>query len=132
MVQQKVKTSQLRSFGLIVGGVFAFLGLWPQVYHGSSPRLWALTVAVMLILPALIFPSSLRPFYQGWMKVGQLLGWINTRIILGVIFYLLFFPVGLIMRLFGRDPMNRKFDSDATTYRVTRQPRPGSHMKHQY
>jgi len=132
MVQEKVKTKQLRSFGLLVGGVFAFLGLWPKVYHGSSPRLWALILAAVLILPALIFPRSLRPFYQGWMKVGALLGWINTRIILGIIFYLVFFPIGLILRLLGKDPMNRKFDSEATTYRVARQPRPESHMKHQF
>lgn len=132
MVQPKVKTRQLRSFGLIVGGAFAFISLWPRVYHGASPRLWALILAAALIMPALIFPSSLRAFYQGWMSVGQLLGWINTRVILGIIFFLLFFPVGLIIRLLGKDPMNRKFDAGATTYRVPRHARPGSHMKHQF
>ena len=132
MVQQKVKTKQLRSFGLMVGGIFAFIGLWPKVYHGSSPRLSALILAASLILPALMFPRSLEPVYRIWMKAGQVLGWINTRIILSLIFYLLFFPVGLVMRLLGKDPMNRQFDSDATTYRVARQPRPGSHMKHQF
>jgi O-antigen/teichoic acid export membrane protein len=132
MVQPKVKTRQLRSFGLIVGGVFAFIGVWPKVYHSASPRLWALVLAAVLILPALISPSSLRPFYQGWMRVGQLLGWINTRVILGIIFYLLFLPVGLIMRLLGKDSMNRKFDSGATTYRVPRHAQPASHMKHQF
>ena len=132
MVQTKVKTRQLRSFGLIVGGVFAFIGAWPEVYHSASPRLCALILAAVLILPALIFPGSLRPFYLGWMRVSQLLGWINTRVILGVIFYLLFLPVGLIMRLLGKDPMNRKFNSGVTTYRVPRHARPASHMKHQF
>ena len=132
MVQQKIETRQLRSFGLLVGGVFAFLGLWPKVYHGSSPRFWALILAVVLILPALIYPRSLRLFYQGWMKIGGLLGWINTRIILSIIFYLVFVPVGLILRVLGKDPMNRKFDSEATTYRITHHRRPESHMKHQF
>jgi len=132
MVRPKVKTRQLRSFGLMIGGIFAFIGVWPMVYHGSSPCLWPLILAAVWILAALIFPGSLRPFYRGWMRVGQLLAWINTRIILGIIFYLLFLPVGLIMRLLGKDPMNRKFNSEATTYRVPRHARSASHMKHQF
>ena len=132
MTKQTSENKSLRSFGLMVGGIFAFIGLWPVVYRGSSPRLWALILAALLILPALVYPKSLRPVYQIWMKVGQVLGWINTRIILGVIFYLLFFPVGMVLRLLGKDYMNRRFDSDAATYRVIRHSRPGSHMKHQF
>jgi len=67
-------------------------------------------------------PFILRPIYVGWMKFAFVLGWINTRLILGIFFYLILTPVGLIMRLFGRDPLHRKFDRDATTYWAKRPP----------
>ena len=66
---------------------------------------------------ALIAPASLRPVYKVWMRFAGVLGWINTRIILGLVFFLMFFPFGLIMRLFN-DPMRRKLDKSIKTYRV--------------
>jgi hypothetical protein len=66
------------------------------------------------------------------MTVGEVLGWINTRIILGGIFYLLFTPLGLCMRLRGKDPMRRTFSPEAESYRVVRQSRPSSHLWHQF
>jgi hypothetical protein len=55
----------------------------------------------------------------GWMKFGHVMNWINTRIILGLLFYGIFLPIGALMRLFGYDPMHRKLDSGQTSYRVT-------------
>jgi hypothetical protein len=66
------------------------------------------------------------------MKVGEMLGWLNTRIILGVLFYSLFAPIGLIMRLRGKDPMRRALIPEADSYRLVRQPRDASHMQHQF
>jgi hypothetical protein len=66
------------------------------------------------------------------MTLGEGLGWINTRVILGVVFYGLFTPVGLLMRLRGKDPMRRNWEPDTDTYRVTRQPRHGAHMIRQF
>jgi hypothetical protein len=66
------------------------------------------------------------------MTVGEVLGWINTRIILGVLFYLLFTPIGLCMHLRGKDPMRRALSPEAESYRIVRQPRPASHMRHQF
>jgi Saxitoxin biosynthesis operon protein SxtJ len=133
MMQPSITPKQLRSFGLTVGGIFAVIGAWPVVFRGSYPRLWALALAALLILPALLFPRSLKPLYRGWMALGEALGWINTRIILGLVFYGLITPMGVTMRfLMGKDPMHRGFDPNASTYRVLRQPRPGSHMRRQY
>jgi hypothetical protein len=109
------------------------IGLWPVVFRGADPHLWAIVIASLLILPALLFPGSLKPIYRGWMALGEVLGWINTRIILGLVFYGLVTPMGLIMRFVkGRDPMRRGFDLNAPSYRVLRQPRPSSHMTRQY
>jgi hypothetical protein len=66
------------------------------------------------------------------MRLGEVLGWINTRVILGAIFFLLFTPLGLYMRLRGKDPMRRTLAPEAESYRVVRQPRSSSHMRHQF
>ena len=63
-------------------------------------------------------PAALRPVYTTWMKIGHGIGWVNTRIILGVLFYVIVLPMGLIMRLFGKDPMARKRDESASSYRI--------------
>jgi hypothetical protein len=101
--------AQLRKFGLLVGGIFCAIGLWPIV-RGAGPRSWALIVGVLLILPALLAPRILAPVYRIWMTVGEALGWINTRILLGVVFYGLITPMGLIRRLRTEDPMRRRHD----------------------
>ena len=131
-MQQDVTSKQLRSFGFMVGGIFAIIGLWPILWRGEEVRLWAMVLAGVLLLPAAVYPQSLRWPYRGWMAVGQVLGWVNTRIILGVIFYGLFTPMGVIMRWAGRDPLHLKHDPQAETYRINRQPRPSSHMRRQF
>src|SRR5262249_18313309 len=125
-------TKQLRSFGCIVGGVFALIGVWPAVWRGQPLRLWSLILGGMLLILALAWPRSLTHIYRLWMTVGEVLGWINTRILLGVLFYLVFTPLGLCMRLRGKDPMQRTLSPEAASYRVVRQPRPSSHMRHQF
>jgi hypothetical protein len=123
---------ELRSFGLIVGGIFAVIGLWPLLLRGEAVRLWALICAAVLLLPAVVYPIALRPARRVWMAMGHVLGWINTRIILGIVFYGLVAPMGMIMRAFGKDPMRRRFEPEAETYRLARESRPGTHMKHQF
>jgi hypothetical protein len=132
LMNNQVDTKQLRSFGLLVGGIFLFLGLWPLVWKGEPLRLWAVIPAALLLPLGLIAPSLLAPLYKGWMAVGHVLGWINTRIILGILYYGLIVPIGLVMKMLGRDPMHRAFVPDMQTYRVVRKPRAPSHMKHMF
>jgi len=123
---------QLRSFGLLVGGIFGAIGLWPALVRGHQPRLWAVALGVALVLPALVAPRTLRAVYRVWMTVGDVLNWINTRIILGAVFYGLLTPMGLAMRRFSHDPMRRRPQPSVDTYRITRSPRPGDHMRRQF
>ncbi|MBX3350962.1 MAG: hypothetical protein KF747_19750 [Nitrospira sp.] len=122
----------LRQFGLLVGSVFAVIGLWPILFRSESPRLWAVILGCLLIALGAIAPRSLTQVHAGWMKIGHVLGSINTRIILGVIYYLLITPMGLAMRLMGKDSMHRTLARDAETYRVVRAPRPRQHMRNQF
>jgi hypothetical protein len=66
------------------------------------------------------------------MALGHILGWINTRIILGFVFYLIVTPIGFIRRLLGKDPMGKEIRADINSYRIIRQPRPPSHLKRQF
>jgi hypothetical protein len=123
---------ELRRFGLIVGGLFGVMGVWPALVRGQGPRAWALALAAALILPALAAPRLLAPVQRVWTALGEALGWVNTRIVLGVIFFGVVTPTGLVLRLGGRDPMRRGFDDAAATYRVQRKTRPGAHMTRQF
>jgi hypothetical protein len=132
MREKEIPKRQLRSFGMIVASGFTVIALAPVILRGQGPRIWALTFAIGLAATALIFPPVLKPFFRVWMTIGEMLGWLNTRIILTVTYYSLLVPIGAILRLIGNDPMRRNFDRHAETYRITRSKRPPSHMHHQY
>jgi len=124
---------ELREFGLVTGAiVVALFGLLlPWLFDHGLPR-WPWIVAGVLWAWALLLPASLLPVYKGWMAIGHVLGWINTRIILGIMFYLMFLPAGLIMRLLGKDPMARSVDKSHATYRVRHEPRKKDHVERPY
>ena len=123
---------QLRDFGLLVGGIFGVIGLWPLLWRQQSPRLWAVALAVALVLPGLVAPRILTPAYRAWMKLAEVLAWVNTRLVLGVVFYGVVTPIGMVMRLAGHDPMRRRFDGTGESYRIRCTPRPASHMMRQF
>jgi len=115
----------LRKFGLTTGAIVAGLFglLLPLLFwlFGSKPLhvpLWPWILAGALALLAVAFPEALRPIYKGWMKFGAVLGFINTRIILGLAFFVIVLPIGLLMRLSGHDPMRRSKKGTEPTYRV--------------
>ncbi len=131
-MDQAVTRKELRQFGLLVGAVFTVIGLWPLVFRGEPLRLWAIGLGGLLIACGGILPQLLAPVHKGWMWVGHILGWINTRILLSIVFYALVTPIGLVLRLMGKDTMRQTFAESSTTYRVVRSPRPHSHMKYQF
>lgn len=110
----------LRKFGLTTGVIIVvlFAAFFPWVFDATTMPMWPWILAGLLWAPALLMPSVLRPVYTTWMKIGHGIGWVNTRIILGVLFYVLVLPMGLVMRLFGKDPMARKLDESVSSYRI--------------
>ena len=91
--------------------------------------LWPWVVGGILTIWAVILPKTLRPVYRVWMAVGHVLGWINSRIILGIVFYIVILPAGGIMRVFRKDPMARGFDAQASTYRVSSSNQSKNHLE---
>ena len=131
-MDQILRAKELRNFGLLVGGVFSIIGLWPKLIHGESLHYWAVGVGGLMMILGGILPQALAPIHKGWMWLGHVLGWINTRILLGAVFYGLITPIGIIFRLMGKDTMRQAFSEKSETYRVSRQPRARSHMNYQF
>ncbi len=123
---------QLRRFGWTVGVILAVIGIWPAVIHEEGVRWWALVPGVLLTVLGAVAPRLLVGIHDVWLKLGHGLCWVNTRIIMGILFYGLITPVGLLMRVLGHDPMHRRFSPDLDTYRVVREPRPAAHLNHQF
>ena len=123
---------ELRQFGLLVGGIFTIIGLWPLVFRNEPLRLWAVAPGGLLIVFGSILPHVLAPIHKGWMWLGHILGWINTRILLGIVYYGLITPIGIFFRVMGKDSMRQVFAKESQTYRVVRTPRPRGHMKNQF
>jgi len=131
MKQQARNAKELRSFGVFMGGIFAVVGLWPALFGGGM-RSSAIIASLILVSSGLLLPTILRSFYKVWMTLGHVLGWINTRIILIVVFYAIVFPIGLGMRLRRKDPMRRGYEPALDSYRIPSIPRSGSHMLRQF
>ena len=132
-MRDEITKKQLRSFGLIVGGIFALIGVWPLIFRHQDPRWWCIALAVYLVGSAVIFSRSLYWVYKGWMRLGHIMGWVNTRIILSLAFFGLLTPIGLFRsRLLRKDPMGRHLKPEADSYRVTCKSRPASQLTKQY
>lgn len=122
--------TELRNFGVILGALFAaFFGLLPLIRHHHALHIWPWCLAAVLWILALLRPSMLSYLYVAWTRLGWTLGWLNTRIILTVIYALLIVPIGTVMRLWGRDRMGQRFDRETTTYRVSSRSRSAKDME---
>ena len=125
--------SDLRNFGLVLGSLFAaFFGIWPMFRSHPAIHVWPWCVAALLWVLALLQPSMLSYLYDGWTRLGWVLGWVNTRVILTLIYLVLITPLGMVMRLFGRDRMARRFDQGSVSYRSISRQRPVADMEHPY
>ena len=109
----------LRRFGLQLAVLIAFFFGWliPWLLNFERP-LWPWAVAMLLGVWALTAPASMRLLYIGWMRLGLLLNRITSPILMGIVYFAVFTPVALCLKLLRRDLLHRTLDSDATTYRV--------------
>ena len=119
--EQQVEGSSDRSFGLVFAGVFLLIGAWPLL-QGASPRWWAVGVAAVFAVVAVMRPTMLVGINRLWIKLGVLLGKVVSPIALGILFYGVMMPIGAVMRLTGKDPLRLKLDSGARSYWIVRKP----------
>jgi hypothetical protein len=110
----------LRRFGLTVGGAFLVLGGISRWRGHEWPPLVLWTLAGALLVPALAYPAILAPIERAWMRLGAVLHRVNSTLILGIIFFLVITPIGMVLRLF-RDPMDRRLVPQRPTLWVKRE-----------
>jgi hypothetical protein len=104
-----------------MAGAFAVLWVWPWIRHGHSLRWWAFGLALAFLILALAAPAWLAPLNRLWFKFGLVLQKVVSPIIMGLLFFGAVLPVGLIVRLRGKDPLRLK-RSDEPTYWIAREP----------
>jgi len=98
---------------------------------GALPLAW-FAVALLFLVPALVYPAALQPLNRAWTAFGMLLARITTPVILAVLFYGCFAPIGFLARLFGRDVLSLKRDPAAASYWIARDPTPPGGMGNQF
>lgn len=120
-----------REFGLVTGAIVAGLfGLLLPWLLGFNFPLWPWYLFGVLAVMALAVPMALKPVYKYWMMFGLFMGtYIMTPLIMFIVFYGMFMPFGLVMRLFGKDGMARKLDQAAETYRVPSDKPPAKNLE---
>jgi len=120
-MKEVVSKKQLREFGILIGFVFPILIGWLlPALAGHGFRSWTLWAGVPCFILGLIAPRLLYYPYKGWMALGHALGWINSHIILGLVFLVVLQPTAYIMRLFRYDPLKRRWQG-VLTYKESRQ-----------
>lgn len=110
-----------RSFAVVFAVVFAVIGLWPLT-DGAAPRAWSLLVAAALLLAGYLAPALLAPFNRLWFRFGILLGRVVSPVVLALLFFATVLPTGLLMRLFRKDILRLRFDRQAKSYWIPRDP----------
>ena len=128
-MEQKIKTSSNKSFGIVFFIVFLIISLYPLI-KGGDLRLWSLIVSLIFLILGLTNSIILTPLNRLWFKFGIFLGKIVSPIILGTIFFLIVTPTGLLLRLFGKDVINLKYNNN-NSYWIEKTG-PKSNMKDQF
>ena len=119
-MKKKFSKKTLREFGLLIGfGIPFFIGWLIPLLSGHGFRFWSLFIGLPLISFGVFFPSLLFYPYKAWMTLGKYLGWINSHIILGLVFLIILQPISIIMRFLGYDPL-KKINKDLISYRENR------------
>lgn len=118
---ESIQGSSNRSFGFVFAVVFALIGLFPLI-SGGGLRLWSIAIAVGFLIVALVVPAALAPLNRFWLRFGLLLHKIVNPIVLGIMFFLVITPMGVLMRLFGKDLLKLRYDPNAASYWVGRAP----------
>jgi hypothetical protein len=115
----KIKISSNRSFGLVFFIVFLIVSTWPLT-NEEQVRIWSAIISAVFLILGLINSKFLSPLNRLWFKFGIILGAIVAPIVMGFIFFLVVTPIGLVMRIMGRDILNKKYDKKRETYWIKR------------
>ena len=120
--KSKIKVSSNRSFGLVFFVVFLIISLWPLL-DGGQFKIWSLFFSLFFLVLGLMNSKLLTPINLLWTKFGILLGNIFAPIVMSFIFFLVVTPIGLLMRMMGRDLLRTKYNKSGKSYWIKREKR---------
>ena len=109
----KIKIGSNRSFGIVFFILFLLIALYPMI-NSEGIRMWSIIVSLIFLVLGLLDSKILTPLNKIWFKFGMLLGRIISPFIMGIIFFLVVTPIGLIMRILGKDLVNLKYNNNKT------------------
>ena len=124
-----IKISSNRSFGIVFFIVFLIIALYPLTYS-EEIRIWSTIISLIFLVLGLFNSKILTPLNKLWFKFGIFLGKIISPIIMGIIFFLVVTPIGLLMRLLGKDLINLKYNNNKSYWIEKKGPK--SKMKNQF
>ena len=125
----EIKISSNRSFGIVFFIVFLLIATYPLL-NNDHVRIWSLIISIVFLILGLLNSKILFPLNKIWFKFGILLGKIISPLIMGLIFFVVVTPIGLLMRLFNKDLINLKFNKSKSYWIEKNEPK--SKMKNQF
>ena len=128
-MDSQINKSSNKSFGIVFFIVFFLIGIYPLINEGN-PRIWSVLISIAFLVLGLLNSKILTPLNILWFKFGILLGRIISPLIMGIIFFLVVTPIGLFMRLLGKDLLNLKTNKN-NSYWIEKIG-PKSKMKNQF
>ena len=126
----KIKISSNRNFGLVFFIVFLIISTWPLT-NEEPVRIWSAIISSVFLILGLMNSKLLTPLNKLWFKFGMILGAIVAPVVMGVVFFLVITPIGLFMKIIGKDLLNIKYDKRKKTYWIKRNT-PINTMKRQF
>ena len=126
----KIKISSNRNFGLVFFVLFLIISLWPLI-NGDPVRIWSIIISLIFLVLGFTNSKLLTPLNKLWYKFGILLGVIVTPFVMGFVFFIVITPTGLILKMMGKDVLNKKYDKKKSTYWIKRSTSIGT-MKRQF
>ena len=113
MNYKDIKIGSNRSFGVVFFIVFLLIGLWP-ILKGNELRIWSIVISLIFLTLGILNSKILTPFNKAWFRFGIFLGNFISPIIMGIVFFLVVTPTGLIMKLFRKDLINLRKNNSST------------------
>jgi len=128
--KKEIKISSNKSFGIVFFVIFLVVALWPLINEGEI-RIWSIVISIIFLFLGLINSKILTPLNILWFRFGILLGNIFSPIVMGIIYFGVITPIGILMKLIGKDILNLKQNKKSSTYWIKKE-KVISNMKNQF
>lgn len=130
MKKKEIKISSNKSFGIVFFVIFLVVALWPLINEGEI-RIWSIVISIIFLFLGLINSKILTPLNKLWFRFGILLGNVFSPIVMGIIYFGIITPIGILMKLIGKDILNLKQNKKSSTYWIKKE-KVLSNMKNQF